>query len=542
MVQQENLESAGNGLYCSLLDEPLFHYRAIQGGERYEVTLPELFVAMAQNAVRDFPALRPHQRHPWHAFLVQLAAIVLHRAGRSEVFTTANEWRAALLALTPDDPDGAAWCLVSPLSRPAFMQPPAPGGKIDDWKNSLTAADELDMLVTSKNHDLKASRMLHCTAEDWCYALISLQTQEGFLGAGNYGISRMNGGFASRCGVGISPGAAWGVRWLRDVRALQNDRDSVVSTFDLNDAQGHALIWLLPWDGLDSVVFTALDPWYIEICRRIRLINVRGLQARTTGSKVPRIAAKDLNGATGDPWMPVATNDAKALTITQRGFDYELASELLLGNKYKKPAAQVLLSADPGEGLQLVAQGLTRGKGKTEGYHERCIPISKRIRQAFVSRHTDELAHLANERIAAIGDVRKMIWSALTVLFGNGAKDEAGKDKEASDAVKDRANVFAQAFEVECDAQFFPELIEEIEADDRHRVREIWLLILAERAERVLRTAFVAGPRSGQLRYRAQSAALSRLHGAMRGNKLPALAQALKNRKPSQTEEAHEHA
>jgi CRISPR system Cascade subunit CasA len=50
----------------------------------------------------------------------------------------------------------------------------------------------------------------------------------------------------------------------------------------------------------------------------------------------------------------------------------------------------------------------------------------------------------------------------------------------------------------------------------------------------VVRSAFDAGPRSGQLRYRAQSAALGRLHGQMRSNKskLPALAQALKTRYP----------
>ena len=141
-----------------------------------------------------------------------------------------------------------------------------------------------------------------------------------------------------------------------------------------------------------------------------------------------------------------------------------------------------------------------------------------------------------------------MLCAALVALFNSGAKDETGNDKDASDAIEKRAALFAQPFEAECDAQFFIELTEEIEAEDRDAVRKQWLCNLADRAERVLRSAFDAGPRSGQLRYRAQSAALGRLHGQMRSDKskLPALAQALKTRylTPSRStrEENHEHA
>ena len=82
-------------------------------GDLHRSSLPELLAAMVADSVRDFPALRPHQRHPWHAFLAQLAAIALHRAGQDEPWIDATDWRTALLALTPDDPDGAAWCLVA---------------------------------------------------------------------------------------------------------------------------------------------------------------------------------------------------------------------------------------------------------------------------------------------------------------------------------------------------------------------------------------------------------------------------------------------
>jgi CRISPR system Cascade subunit CasA len=542
--------SASDGtqkLFGNLLDERLLHYRKTVTGEQVAATLPELFVAMAQDDVRDFPSLRPHQRHPWHAFLVQLAAIALHHAKQTEPFASAAQWRAALLELTPDHPNGAAWCLVSPVDMPAFMQAPDPSGSIATWKNCLTTPDELDMLITSKNHDLKASRMSRCTPEDWTYALISLQTQEGVLGAGNYGISKMNRGFANKCGVGIHPNGGWGARWIRDLVAVLGSRKNTITTFQFESLNGHALIWTIPWDGGHSLSFTSLDPFYIEICRRVRFINTaNGLNAFITGSKVPRIEAKSLNGITGDPWMPVDRTAAKALTIGSRGFDYKLASELLLGSKFTKPIAQMWLSSDDKEGVYLIAQGVARGQGKTEGYHERRIPVSRSVRKAFLNQSTDELAKLANERIEAIAEVRKMVWIALAVLFGNGAKDENGKDKDASDAVKDKASLFAQPFEAQCDVQFFSELFEEIESVDREAERTKWLLTLADRAVAVLQSAFSAGPRSGQVRYRAQSASLGRLRSMMHSNKFPALAQALKFKKitlsiPSD-EESHEHA
>lgn len=161
-------------LQYSLLDEPLIRARLVDGGQPVQYSLPGLFVALARDEVRDFPALRPHQRHPWHAFLVQLAAITLHHARKNQPFETEQAWKDALLALTPEHRDGAAWCLVAPHDKPAFMQAPVPDGKISEWKNTLHAPDELDMLVTSKNHDLKQARMQQAQLDDWVMALISL--------------------------------------------------------------------------------------------------------------------------------------------------------------------------------------------------------------------------------------------------------------------------------------------------------------------------------------------------------------------------------
>lgn len=507
----------------SLLDEPLIRARLVNDGQGVKFSLPDLFVALARDEVRDFPALRPHQRHPWHAFLVQLAAMALHHAKHEQPFATAPEWKAALLTLTPEQPDGAAWCLISPHDKPAFMQAPVPGSNISSWKNTLYTPDEMDMLVTSKNHDLKAARMRKAEVDDWVMAIISLQTQEGFLGAGNYGVSRMNGGFASRPALGAVPKGHWGKRWQRDVRMLLKHRDAIVESMGLQDENGIGLLWLSAWSGESSFAFSSLDPFYIEFCRRIRLIRLESttkIGAITTGSKASRVDAKERNGITGDAWIPIDPAAYKALTIGVDGFHYKLVSELLFGNKFLSPIAQEIDAADGTEGIVILAQGVTRGQGKTEGYHERHIPISPKMRSMLRQKQTDQLAKIAEERVDAVGKMRGVLWTALAALFDQGA----AKDK-FSDSAKDKATGFTKTFEQAEDARFFEELNAEIEAAEPDQIRLQWLLAMANRAEAILKNAFVAGPQSGEQRYRARSAALSRFHGSLRNAKtLPTLA------------------
>jgi len=518
-------------LHHSSLDESLIGVR-MTDGTRAHLSLPGVFVALAEDRIRDFSALRPHQRHAWYAFLVQLTAIALHEAGRSEPFPDEAAWKSALLALTPDDQDGAAWCLITPPARPALMQAPVPEGSLGAWKNRLHAPDELDMLVTSKNHDLKVARMKRSAPEDWLMALISLQTQEGFLGAGNYGISRMNGGFASRPALGAAPPGGWGRRWARDVRRLLASRSDIVNTMELSEQDGLALVWLQPWNGTDSLAFSGLDPFYIEICRRIRLIeSSEGICAIATGSKSARIEAKNRNGVTGDAWMPVEAGAGKALTISGKGFDYKLMSELLFGQKYRAPIAQNLMESDDMQGMVMVARGVTRGQGKTEGYHERRVPVSPRIRVSMIKKSTDPIAKIAEERIANISKLRTVLWSALATLFDNGSAQD-----RFSESSSDKANLFLKRFEQYEDERFFDGvhgLNEEIESDNPENVRLAWYLDMAKRAEDILRNAFEAGPRSGEQRYRAHAAALGRFHGGLR-KEFPTLAEYIDKQRQQQ--------
>lgn len=534
-------------LRYNLLDEPLIRTRLVADGQRRSFSLAGLLVALGRDEIRDFPALRPHQRHPWHAFLVQLAAMALHHAGREDTFESEQAWKDALLALTPEDQDGAAWCLISPHDRPAFMQAPVPGGRVDSWKNTLQAADELDMLVTSKNHDLKAARMRSAEVDDWVMALISLQTQEGYGGKNNWGISRMAGGFGCRIAMGAVPDGHVGCRWRRDLYVLLNSRASVVETYGLRHEGGHGLLWLLPWDGSDSLSFSSLDPFYIEICRQVRLTvgDSDVLLAKTSSSKESRIAEHAPRGGTGDAWTPVDAAIGEALRVRAGGFGYELASALLYGNQYRKgeyrqPSAMVLMESDGDAGIVALMQAVSRGgptgnKSVTEGYHERRVPISRTVRKLLLLKQTDRLAKVAGERVYAIGQIRRVLWNALATLFNQGA------EKDFSDSVKDKAGDWAEAFEKAEDAQFFDAMNDEIESEQPDAEHLQWLLSMASSAEAILKNAFAAGPQCGEQRYRAQAAALSRFHGGLRStNTLPELAEYYRQQSTNK-ELSHEH-
>ena len=90
----------------NLLEEPLVRARTADGVvERF--SLPAPYVALQDDRVTAFPALRPHQRHAWHSFLAQLATIALDRQPGGAVPRSAAEWATAPRSLTPGFPNDA---------------------------------------------------------------------------------------------------------------------------------------------------------------------------------------------------------------------------------------------------------------------------------------------------------------------------------------------------------------------------------------------------------------------------------------------------
>jgi CRISPR system Cascade subunit CasA len=487
----------------NVLTEPLIRVRTASG-ERTACSLPQVLVLLADDAIAEFPALRPHQRHPWHAFLVQLAAMALHRAGRRDVPMDVGDWTALIRGLTSEWPDDEPWSLVAPADRPAFLQAPVPNGDLSAFKTTVSAPDALDMLVTSRNHDLKAEVMREALPDDWLSALISLQTMEGFMGQGNYGISRMNGGFSNRPALGVLPPGGPGAHVCRDVHVLLNGgREDILRRVALKERGGIGLVWLQPWDGVEQIAFGALDPLYIEICRRVRLQNDdTGLHALTGNSKKARIAADALKGNTGDPWTPIEIKDAKALSITGEGFSYRRMVELLLGNGYRRPILQEVHRDDPDQGVALIARGLARGQGKTEGYHERVVSISKEVVR-FFRTSTDPLAEMAKERVSDAGALRgQILRPALFSLLQNGP-DSVEYGKRSTPAQAER---WLDRFERRVDETFFSDLWREAAAEqsEREAVRREWRQALIAVALDLLEEASHSVPQAAMRRYRAK--------------------------------------
>ncbi len=262
----------------NILAEPLIRIDTSAQG-RVEASLPQVYAALMADEVEAFPSLRPHQRHAWHSFLVQLGAMAMHRAGLDTPPLDSEEWCCIIRGLTPDWPGNEPWRLVvGDIMQPAFMQPPARTKEREkDYKNTVATPDALDMLVTSKNHDLKSAVAQQADPDDWMFALVTLQTMEGFGGRYNYGISRMPSGYGNRPAFSLTPSARPGGHVKHDLVALLNHRQSMLEEYPMADP-GITLLWVVPWDGTkaESKLLTDMEPYYIEACRRVRLIELSG--------------------------------------------------------------------------------------------------------------------------------------------------------------------------------------------------------------------------------------------------------------------------
>lgn len=491
-------------------------------------TLPEVLDALVRDTIDDFPALRPHQRHVWHALLVQIAALSMHRRGTIDFPESVAAWREALLDLTPDDPDGAAWALVAPLDRPALLQPPVPEGSLDGFK-SVATPDMLDMLNNAGNHDIKRNAMKMSRAEHWLFALVSVQTQAGVFGGGKYGISRMNGGFASRPGIGIAPEGGPGRHFTRDVTRLLELRHSLLEEYDMYPSVGgNALMWLLSWDGSTSIAPSSLDLYYIDICRRVRLHcdDAGWLSASTTSTKTSRIDAKALKGRTGDGWTPLMIDgaDRKGLTIDPTSFGFKKLSTIVFPRvsdptAVRRAPLQIIGAEDDTTGLSVVARGVVRGQGKTEGYHERRIAVSPTIRRFMLSVPSDEAAAIAEDRVNDAGTLaRKVLYAAALTVFTAAPMD--GERKRDDDTAKARAGRILQQFDTMVDHSFFEDLSRELDAlGDESAMRQVrahWLNGMMEMARQLLGQCALAAPSAAMRTYRTRARARDVLEGAFR--------------------------
>ena len=492
----------------NLLTHPVL---TVTGGVK--MSLPALLAAMARGEVRGFSALRPHQRPAWHMFLVQLGALALRTADRETLPTEPTDWEAILRGLTPDHTDDAPWCLVvTEPAKSAFLQPPDPGGLA--W-SPLATPDALDLLITSRNHDLKQTVASRASPEDWVFALVSLQTSEGYGGRGNYGIARMNGGSSSRPMLGLAPAndgdtsidpSRW---WVRDVRRLlATARERGVGVVG-----GPALLWCLDWPESQQLDLRDLDPWFIEVCRRVRLKGASGtISAMQANSKTSRTDAKAFKGNLGDPWAPVHKTEGKSLTLSGGDFNYTRLCELLFSGNWSVPLL-ALHGRDENGDMLLVAEALSRGNSKTEGFKSRVIPVPGRAIPLLSSPTVATFSKAQMDEIAVF-DAALRDAIALVAAGGNRSDIKKGHFQRSVPA--------RGRFDRVADRLFFPHLWNRVAANEMRDsetegVAKIkFLQALRDAAAAELKSALPAIPCSTIQRPRAEARARRAFYARLR--------------------------
>lgn len=514
----------------NILTEPVIRMDTAAG--RRTASLPEVYAALMADDVRAFPALRPHQRHAWHAFLAQLGAMAMHRAGINEPPSDAAEWAGLIRGLTPDWPDDAPWQLVvDDITKPAFMQPPARSSdEAKDYSNPATKPDELDILVTAKNHDLKSALAADAGSDDWLFALIAVQTMDGDPGR-NPGISRMNGAFGNRPAFSITFSVKPGAHAKRDITALLELRSALLADYPVyKPVGGEALLWVPEWNGTppDALELSDLDPYYIEVCRRWRLFGADGVISEAKKGKViargHRVAAQMLNGVTGDPWTPIDLRDKKgdkALMLAKGGFTYKRIVDYFDSSKFRLP---ILARPTPTQQsfpgtMYLVARAMVRGKGKTEGYYERIVPVRSKVRSSMLHHDNaardgtaDDFGTVAQLRIEDIGKVQSILRDAVATFIAGGENLQRMTPNERR-RFRDEASVWSDQLDEIMDVRFFEDLQDEIEIPaencaKRDRIRNYWRRNgvdgIIDHARAILKTATASLPCTDTRRYKAR--------------------------------------
>lgn len=462
----------------NLLTDPIIRVR-LQDGSSLNASLSEVFSLMMQDKVKAFQALRPHQRHAWHTFLSQLGALACKAADCSDIPDSPDEWEHCLRSLTAPSAGDSHWHLIiADIEKPAFLQPPASGELSCKQDKIIHTPNELDILVPAKNHDIKIRTGAYAEPDDWMFALISLQTMEGFMGRGNYGVARMNGGASSRPVLGLARATGGiGDRLKRDVEMLLATRgDTLEQNEHIYRDQGISLVWLESWDGNTSLAMKDLDPWFIEICRRVRLkVGADGIYAYGVPTNNARVAAKALNGCTGDAWTPIkksgltkdADSSAKALSITSHGFRYNLLCDILFDDdNFLRPGALKLTRAEETNNSVewiLIAQCVARGQGKTDGWYERIVPVPGAIAVGLgMKQRRLTIGKVSKEQIGEIKKIASALSKSLAAISSGGTNTNTKTHG-------DKAKVFKIKLDRYADKIFFDNLWRRCEEDsDNH--------------------------------------------------------------------------
>lgn len=504
----------------NLLSDPLLRVQTDKGLQ--PMSLPALMAALGRDEVDHLIGIQCHQEDAFHVFLCYLAGAILARREENNPIQDEDYWREGLRALAGKAGDDAWTLVVDDLARPAFMQVPLPKEDHDKLKLKAATPDALDLVLTAKNHDVKRTRASHPHPDNWVYALVSLQTMDGFSGSGNQGISRMSSGYGNRPVVELVRERNLGGRWRDAVLRLLSHRRKVLSGEYGYDPQGLVLVWLEPWDGRTSLPLSCLDPFYVEICRRVRLRGSDTIRrADFAPSECVRIAAKQLRGIVGDAWLPIdlgradkgKTSTEKALTVPSVGLTPGILRRIVFGDGLQTTALQRPLETWQGQ-LWLRVSVLVRGEGRTDGFHEREIPIPPPVQHRVFGppAQREPLAALGKSAIEYAGTMQNRVLKPAVLAYLEGAPDRLQFDRDSAQAWWTR---FGRRFETLWSEDYFPWLWSVPEPFDELTVLKEWTLHMRDLALTVLREVEQTMPVHAGLPYRTRVQAERRFWGAL---------------------------
>ena len=232
----------------------------------------------------------------------------------------------------------------------------------------------------------------------------------------------------------------------------------------------------------------------------------RQLHALAATSRKARIAADELKGNTGDPWTPSRSRRRKALSITGEGFSYRRMVELLLGQRVPEadPAGAVSPATTSDQGFAVLARAIARGQGKTEGYHERIVPISKEVVQVLPRPRPIRLPRWPRIGSSDAGTLRGQVLRPGPIL------PAADRGPTASTTARrprlprpNPGSTASSGGSIRRSSRTSGEKRQRRQ-NDRAAIRQAWLRALADAALELLDEASRSVPQAAMRRYRAK--------------------------------------
>jgi len=498
----------------NLLTDPLLRVQTA-ASDITQMSLPELLSALGRDEVEGLPGLQRHQADALHVFLCYLAGAILARCADTNPVQEASYWQRGLVDLSEGQENWAWRLVVEDVSKPAFFQPPLPAS--DRLTLKAVTPDQLDLLPTAKNHDLKNARGFHPYLDEWFYAIVSLQTMSGFFGSGQQGISRMNSGYGNRSIVEIVHHRRPGGRWRDAVLRLSIHRKNTLEGPWAYNPEGLVLTWLMAWDGNTALRLKELDPFYLEICRRVRLrmIDDRAIGAYGVRADHPRLAAKELNGNVGDAWLPIdhRKDGTAALTLGSSGITADILRRILFEDGLSLTELQRPLQGVEGQ-VWLAVSVLIRGGGTTEGFREEWIPIPSTVRQRLFGHkeRREPLSTISKAAIEFAGNLKNRVLKPAVFCYLQGGSEGIKLDRKSSQAWWDQTH---QRYETLWNDDFFPWLWSLPEGFDLDEACKDWAARLRDHALVVLDETMLTMPSHTGHCYRAQTQAKRFFWGAL---------------------------